>query len=75
MKEDFTVNNRNINAAGRPQTIRTALEKLSAASARCCRRCQARRQARSFERHIKSFANTNVCYIAVNGISIPVPLC
>lgn len=69
------MNNRNINAAGKPQTIRTALEKLSAASARCCRRCHARRQASSFERHVKSFANTNVCYIAVNGISIPVPLC
>ena len=35
------MNTRNINAAGKPQTIRTALEKLSAASERRCRRCHA----------------------------------
>ena len=69
------MNTRNINAAGKPQTIRTALEKLSAASERRCRRCHAQHRASSFERHLKSFAHTKICYTAVNGISIPVPLC
>lgn len=69
------MNNRNINAAGKPQTIRTAMEKLAAASKRCHRAIHARRQASAFERHLKSFANSNVCYIAVNGISMAVPVC
>lgn len=69
------MNNRNINAAGKPQTIRTAMEKLAAASRRCCRIHRARSLDSAFQAHIKAFANSNVCYAAVNGISIPVPLC
>lgn len=69
------MNNRNINAAGKPQTIRTTMEKLAAASRRCCRIYRARRLDSAFQAHIKTFANSNVCYAAVNGISIPVPLC
>lgn len=69
------MNNRNINAAGKPQTIRTAMEKLAAASERCIRIQRTRRLDSAVESHLKTFANTNVCYIAVNGISIPVPLC
>ena len=69
------MNSRNINAAGSPQTIRTAMEALAAASTRCCRRCRAEHRARAFERHVKSFANTKICYTTINGISIPVPLC
>ena len=69
------MNNRNINAAGKPQTIRTAMEKLAAASRRCCRTCRNRSLDRGFESHVRTFSNTNVCYASVNGISIPVPLC
>lgn len=69
------MNNRNINAAGKPQTIRTTMEKLAAASERCCRACRNRQVDSAFRSHIQRFANTNVCYTAVNGISIPVPLC
>ncbi len=68
------MNNRNINAAGKPQTIRTAMEKLAAASARCCRVCRDRQVDSAFRSHIQSFANTNICYAAVNGISVPVAL-
>ncbi len=69
------MNHRNINAAGKPQTIRTAMEKLAAASRRCCRVCRTRQLDSAFQSPIKTFANTNICYTAVNGISIPVPLC
>lgn len=69
------MNNRNINAAGKPETIRTAMEKLREASARCCRVHANRNRDDGFRCHVKQFANTNVCYIAVNGISIPTPLC
>lgn len=69
------MNNRNINAAGKPQTIRTAMEKLAAASRRRCQLHRTRSLDSAFRNHIKTFANSNVCYAAVNGISIPVPLC
>ena len=69
------MNNRTINAAGKPQTIRTAMEKLAAASARCAKIHRSRHLDSAFRSHIQSFANTNICYTAVNGISIPVPLC
>lgn len=69
------MNTRNINAAAKPETIRTAMEKLKEASARCCRIHRSRHLDESFRSHIKMFANSNVCYIAVNGISVPVPLC
>lgn len=68
------MNNRNINAAGKPETIHTALEKLRKASERCIRMHQARYRDEAFQSHIKTFASTNVCYAAVNGISMPVPL-
>lgn len=68
------MNNRNINAAGKPETIRTALEKLRKDSERCIRTYQARRCDEAFQSHIKTFTSTNICYAAVNGISVPVSL-
>ena len=68
------MNLRNVNAAGKPETIRTTLEKLREASARCCRICRNRHRDDAFLSHIQCFANSNVCYASVNGISIPVPL-
>ena len=68
------MNNRNINAAGKPETIRTALEKLRKASERYIRNHQARHRDEAFQNHIKTFACTNICYAAVNGISVPVSL-
>ena len=69
------MNLRNVNAAGRPETIRTTIEKLREASERCCRLCRNRHRDDAFRGHMQSFANSNVCYANVNGISIPVPLC
>ncbi len=68
------MNNRNINAAGKPETIYTALEKLRKTSERYIRTCQSRRREEAFQNHIMTFAGTNVCYAAVNGISMPVSL-
>ncbi len=64
------MNNRNINVAARPQTILTA--RRIAQAARVHRRNYF--QADAFERHLKSFANPNVCYVSANGISMPVCL-
>ena len=69
------MNNRNINAAGRPETIRTSLKRLKEASEHCCRICRNRHRDDAFRNHIGIFANDNVCYASVNGVSIPVPLC
>lgn len=69
------MNLRNVNAAGKPETIQTTMEKLREASARCCRICRNRHSDDAFRSHIQSFANNSVCYANVNGISIPVPLC
>lgn len=68
------MNNRNINAAAKPETIRTAMEKLREASARCVRFHRNRNLDEGFRNHIQMFANSNVCYITVNGISTPVAL-
>lgn len=64
------MNNRNINAAGKPQTIRTTLEKLSVQA----RRSAAARRADSYRRHIGSFTGANLCYAHVNGFAMPVPM-
>lgn len=68
------MNNRNINAAGKPETIHTAVEKLLRASERYIRTHQTRYRDEAFQSHIKAFASTNICYAAVNGISVPVSL-
>ena len=46
------MNLRNVNAAGKPETIRTTLEKLREASARCCRICRNRHRDDAFLSHI-----------------------
>ena len=69
------MNTRTINATAKPETIRTVVEKLKEASARCVRFHRNRKIDEGFRSHIQQFANSNVCYIAVNGISAPVPLC
>lgn len=64
------MNHRNINAAAKPQTIFTVRKRLEAA----CQRCRDSFRSDAFERHLKHFANRNVCYVAANGISLPVCL-
>lgn len=64
------MNTRNINAAGKAETIRTTLEKLD----RRNRVSENRSRDDAFLGHFKSFTNSNVCYTAVNGITIPVSL-
>lgn len=68
------MNNRNINAAGKPETIYTALKKLRKASERYIRMRHACHRDEGFRSHIRTFASTNICYAAVNGISVPVSL-
>ena len=66
------MNNRNINAAGKPETIYTVLEKLRKTSERCIRIHQTRCREEAFRSHIGIFSSANICYAAVNGISVPV---
>lgn len=67
------MNNRNINAAGKPETIRTAMEKLKEASDRSRRVSENHSRDDAFQSHIGRFANPDVCYPTVNGITISVP--
>lgn len=67
------MNTRNINAAGKAETICTAMEKLKKASVRSTRVYENCNRDDAFRSHIKSFANENICYTAVNGIMIAVP--
>lgn len=69
------MNTRNINAAARPETIRTTLNRLKEASNRCCRIHRSRALDEGFRSHIQLFASPSVCYASVNGISVAVPLC
>lgn len=62
------MNDRNINVAARPQTIFTTRRRAQAARVRS----RDYSRADAFERHLKSFANPNVCYVSANGISMPV---
>lgn len=66
------MNNRNINAAAKPETIRTTLKKLCVAS----RRRERAHRAEAFERHFAQFtsASASVCYAAVNGVTVSVAL-
>ena len=63
------MNTRNINAAGKAETIRTTIEKEK----RCSRNFRNRNRDNAFLSHLKSFANNEVCYAAINGIAVLVP--
>ena len=68
------MNNRNINVAGKPETIYTALKRLRKTSERYIRMYRVWHQDEGFRSHIRAFAGTNICYAAVSGISVPVLL-
>ena len=51
------MNLRNVNAAGKPETIQTTMEKLREASARCCRVCRKRHRDDALRDLIQYFAN------------------
>lgn len=69
----MNMNTRNINAAGKPETIGTA-RKLNAAIARIHeRRYMARQRILALEAHLKARADREVAYVSVNGIPMPVP--
>lgn len=63
------MNTRNINAAGKAETIRTTMEKENRRS----RTFRSRSRDNAFLSHLKSFVNNEICYAAINGIAIPVP--
>lgn len=67
------INNRNINAAGKAETISTARKINAAIAALHERRYEARQRFLAMERELKTRSNTNVSYVTVNGISMPVP--
>lgn len=69
------MNTRSINAAARPETIRTSLNRLKEASERCRRIHRRRALDEGFSSHIQRFSSPSVCYASVNGISVAVPLC
>ena len=65
------MNTRNINAAGKPETIGTA-RKINSAISRLHEKCYAARQRiEALEEHLKAFSNREVAYVIVNGIPMP----
>lgn len=67
------MNNRNINASGKPETISTSRRRIEAAALLHEKRNQARERFSALEAHLKDFSNANVSYVTVNGVSMPVP--
>ena len=69
----MNLNTRNINAAGKPETIRTARKLNSAITRFHERRYLARQRILALEEHLKALSNREVAYVSVNGIPMPVP--
>ena len=67
------MNNRNIDASGKPETIWSSRRRSEAAALLHEKREQARQHFNALEARLKNFTNTNVFYVAVNGISMPLP--
>lgn len=73
MEFNETMNSRNINAAGKPETIRTARRLAQAVDALRERRAQARQRFLDLEARFRTMSNSNVSYVSINGISMPMP--
>lgn len=67
------MNDRNIDASGKPETIWSSRKRNEAAALLHEKREQARGRFSALEARLKNFSNTNVSYVTVNGISMPVP--
>ena len=67
------MNNRNINAAGKAETISTSRKINEAIAALHERRYLARQRFLALEARLKAQSNVNVAYVSVNGISMPLP--
>ncbi len=61
------MNNRNINASGKPETISTTRRRNEAAALLREKRDQARQRFSALEARLKDFSNANVSYVSVNG--------
>lgn len=64
------MNNRNIDASGKPETIWSVRKRSEAEALLLERREQARQR---FDAMVKDFSCANVSYVTVNGVSMPVP--
>ena len=69
----ITLNNRNINAAGKAETISTSRRINEAIAALRERRHEARRRILATEAHLKSYSNMNVSYVNLNGVTMRMP--
>ena len=67
------MNNRNINAAGKAETIRTARKINQAIAVLHERRYTARKRLQALEDRFQAMSNSNVSYVSINGISMPMP--
>ena len=65
------MNNRNIDVSGKPETIWSSRRRSAAAALLHEKREQARQYFDAMEAWLKDL--TNVSYVAVNGISMPLP--
>lgn len=67
------MNTRNVNAAGKASTIHTARRLNEALAAFHERRYLAHQRFLALEDRFKRLTNTDVAYVLVNGITMPMP--
>ena len=67
------MNNRNIDVSSKPETIWSSRRHSEAAALLLEKREQARQFFDALEARLKDFTNADVSYVAVNGISMPMP--
>lgn len=67
------MNHRNVNAAGKVETISTSRKINAAIAALHERRYLALQRRIALEARLKEQSNANVAYVSVNGVSMPLP--
>ncbi len=67
------MNNRNVNAAGKAETISTSRKINEALAALHERRYLAHQRFLALEDRFRALSNADVAYVNVNGISMPLP--
>ena len=67
------MNNRNINAAGKVETISTSRKINQAIAAVHERRYLAHQRLGALEARLRAMSNSDVSYVSINGISMPMP--
>lgn len=67
------MNTRNVNAAGKVETISTSRKINNAIEVLRRRHFEANQRFLALEERLKALTNSDIAYVSVNGVSMPVP--